>query len=114
MLFAKISQLDHIVWERLCGAVIDSPLFEFSAFDCDRLATFLIAFDLQLFWQRPTYYIGTLRPSEQIANPGIFDSFPDGALEGQRVRIAFNFVGSDGDEYGMQQTLVDTLQGQTQ
>ena len=36
-----------------------------------------------------------------------------GRLPGQRVGIAFNFSGSDGNEYGFVQTLVDSLQANT-
>ncbi len=51
----------------------------------------------------PTYYIGTLTP-----NPPT--NFTNGASEGQRVGIAFNFFGSGGQgEYGMQQTLPEAL-----
>jgi hypothetical protein len=54
-----------------------------------------------------TYFIGTLQPTA----PQFFDT---GAPEGQRVGIAFNFFGSGGQgEYGMQQTLVETLQANT-
>jgi len=55
----------------------------------------------------PTYYIGTLTPV-------VPEFFPSGAPEGQRVGIAFNYFGSgDGGEYGMVQTLGDTLQPNT-
>lgn len=60
-----------------------------------------------------TYFIGTLTPfePEPVANPGVYANFPDGAPEGQRVAIAFNFQGSDGQgEYGLQQVLSETLQ----
>ncbi|MFK8111837.1 MAG: PEP-CTERM sorting domain-containing protein [Rubripirellula sp.] len=51
-----------------------------------------------------TYFIGTLAPDPPT-------NFTSGAAEGQRVGIAFNFAGSGGQgEYGMQQTLSDTLQ----
>lgn len=54
-----------------------------------------------------TYFIGTLAPTSPT-------NFPTGAPEGQRVGIAYNRVGSGGDgEYGMQQTLADTLQPNT-
>ncbi|TWU02037.1 PEP-CTERM sorting domain-containing protein [Neorhodopirellula pilleata] len=54
-----------------------------------------------------TYYIGTLTP-----NPPT--NFTNGASEGQRVAIAFNFFGSGGQgEYGLQQTLTETLQANT-
>ncbi len=61
----------------------------------------------------PTFYIGTLTPTEPdpIGNPGEFVFFPDGAAEGQRMAIAFNFAGSGGlGEYGLRQVLGDTLQ----
>lgn len=60
-----------------------------------------------------TYFIGTLTPFEPdpIANPGIYANFPGGAAEGQRVGIAFNYEGSDGQgEYGFEQLLSETLQ----
>ncbi len=63
-----------------------------------------------------TFYIGTLTPFEPdpIGSPGVFANFPEGAAEGQRVGIAFNFQGSDGQgEYGMEQVLTDTLQPHT-
>ncbi|MEM9295753.1 MAG: dockerin type I domain-containing protein [Planctomycetota bacterium] len=56
----------------------------------------------------PQYYIGTLTPFEPnpVTEPGVFTNFPDGAAEGQRVAIAFNFAGTgDGGEYGLQQDL---------
>ncbi len=59
----------------------------------------------------PQYYIGTLTPTENAAEPGVFQNFPGGASDGDRVGIAFNFDGSgDGGEYGMEQTLTATLQ----
>ena len=61
----------------------------------------------------PDFYIGTLTPFEAdpIGNPGVYEFFPDGALEGQRVGIAFNFDGTEAlGEYGMYQELTDTLQ----
>ncbi|QEG33645.1 hypothetical protein Pr1d_09090 [Bythopirellula goksoeyrii] len=64
----------------------------------------------------PTYFIGTLTPFEPdpIGNPGVFANFPAGAAEGQRVGIAFNFEGSDGQgEYGFFQELDATLQAHT-
>ncbi len=64
-----------------------------------------------------TYFVGTLTPFEldPIGNPGVFVYFPDGAAEGQRVGIAFNFEGSgDEGEYGITQVLSDTLQANTQ
>lgn len=63
-----------------------------------------------------TYYIGTLTPFEPdpIGNPGVYANFPAGAAEGQRVGIAFNFFGSGGGgEYGMEQTLAETLAANT-
>ncbi|MBM4112771.1 MAG: hypothetical protein FJ253_05260 [Phycisphaerae bacterium] len=63
-----------------------------------------------------TYYVGTLTPFEPdpIGNPGVYANFPDGAAEGIRVAIAFNFAGSGGQgEYGLVQTLGDTLQAHT-
>ncbi|TWU03856.1 hypothetical protein [Neorhodopirellula pilleata] len=54
-----------------------------------------------------TYFIGTLRPTAPTY-------FTAGAPEGQRVGIAFNFEGSGGNgEYGMSQTLTETLQANT-
>jgi len=64
-----------------------------------------------------TYFLGTLTPfiPDPIVNPGVFANFPGGAAEGQRVGIAFNFEGSGGQgEYGISQTLSDTLQANTQ
>ena len=64
----------------------------------------------------PTYYIGTLTPFEPdpIGNPGVFANFPDGALDGQRVAIAFNFAPSGGGgEYGLVQTTTHPLQANT-
>jgi len=64
----------------------------------------------------PTYFIGTLTPfeSDPIGNPGVFVFFPDGAAEGQRVGIAFNYSGSAGQgEYGLFQELDDALQPYT-
>lgn len=50
-----------------------------------------------------TYFIGTLTP-----NPPT--NFTDGAAEGQRVAIAFNFFGSGGlGEYGLEQTSSESL-----
>ncbi|MDJ0786442.1 MAG: hypothetical protein QNK05_06510 [Myxococcota bacterium] len=60
-----------------------------------------------------TYFIGTLTPVEPdpVGNPGVFSFFPEGAPQGDRVGIAFNFAGSGGEgEYGFQQTLAATLQ----
>ncbi len=53
------------------------------------------------------YYLGTLQPSPDPANPGDFINFPGGAAEGSRVAIAFNRAGTHGTgEYGFEQTLV--------
>jgi len=64
-----------------------------------------------------TYFIGTLTPTE-IGVSGVFINFSDGAFEVDRVGIAFNSAGSDvandGGEYGLEQTLADTLQANTQ
>jgi hypothetical protein len=52
----------------------------------------------------PSYYIGTLQPTAPVY-------FIDGASDGQRVAIAFNYAGTGGTgEYGLQQTLSATLQ----
>ena len=63
------------------------------------------------------YFIGTLTPQPDPGSAGNFINFPAGALEGQRVGIAFDFVGNDvgngGTEYGMQQILPNTLQANT-
>ena len=49
---------------------------------------------------------------------GVFINFSDGAFEVDMVGIAFNSAGSDvandGGEYGLEQTLADTLQANTQ
>ena len=61
----------------------------------------------------PSYYIGTLTPVEADpnGNPGVYEFFPDGAAEGQRVGIAFNFMITEGQtEYGMFQELSSVLQ----
>ncbi len=63
-----------------------------------------------------TFFIGTLTPFEPdpIGNPGVYENFPAGAPEGQRLALAFNFQGSDGQgEYGLVSTLSDTLQPNT-
>ncbi len=63
-----------------------------------------------------TYFVGTLTPFEPdpIGSPGVFANFPAGAAEGERVAIAFNFEGSDGQgEYGLVATLNDTLEANT-
>lgn len=54
----------------------------------------------------PTFFIGTLAPTP----PEFFNA---GEFQGQRVGIAFNEAGSDGDEYGFVQTLGDSLQANT-
>lgn len=54
----------------------------------------------------PDYYIGTLTPQELDPqnNPGVYENFPNGAADGQRVAIAFNDQTTGGDgEYGLQQ-----------
>ncbi len=64
----------------------------------------------------PNYYIGTLRPTERnpLTNPGVYENFPNGAAEGVRVGIAFNFDYTGGQgEYGFQQTLGATLAANT-
>lgn len=54
-----------------------------------------------------TFFIGTLTPDAPT-------NFVNGASDGQRVAIAFNFAGSGGlGEYGLVQTLTDTLQANT-
>lgn len=61
----------------------------------------------------PTFFIGTLTPTDNVT-PGTNEFFPDGAPEGDRVGIAFNFNGSGGTgEYGMVQTLTDVLEANT-
>ncbi|MEQ9459362.1 MAG: hypothetical protein RIG82_00215 [Phycisphaeraceae bacterium] len=60
-----------------------------------------------------TYFIGTLRPFEPdpVGEPGVYAFFDEGAIEGERVGIAFNFAGSGGEgAYGLEQTLVDELE----
>ncbi len=63
------------------------------------------------------YFIGTLTPQPDPGSPGDFINFTDGALEGSRVGIAFNFVGNDvangGGEYGFEQTLAASLAANT-
>lgn len=64
----------------------------------------------------PTFFIGTLTPFEPdpLGNPGVYVNFPDGAPEGARVAIAFNFAGSGGSgEYGYEQVLSAELQANT-
>jgi hypothetical protein len=64
----------------------------------------------------PTYFIGTLTPFEPdpSGNPGVFDFFPAGAPEGQRVGIAFSFFGSGGQgAWGLRQVLGATLEPDT-
>ena len=65
----------------------------------------------------PTYYIGTLAPQPvgQDGNPEVYEFFPDGAPDGNRVGIAFNFSGSGNtNEYGFVQTLSETVAVNTQ
>jgi hypothetical protein len=51
---------------------------------------------------------------DPVGNPGVYENFPDGAAEGIRVAIAFNFEGSGGvGEYGLVQTLGATLAADT-
>jgi hapalindole H/12-epi-hapalindole U/12-epi-fischerindole U synthase len=59
-----------------------------------------------------TYFIGTLQPTIIPArDPVNYQFFPDGAYAGTRMGIAFNFTGSGGTgEYGLQQTLSESLQ----
>jgi hypothetical protein len=53
-------------------------------------------------------------PSEHFSEPGVTQNFPAGATDGIRVAIAFNFEPTgDGGEYGLQQTLVATLEANT-
>ena len=63
------------------------------------------------------YFIGTLTPQPDPGNPGGFINFTDGALEGARVGIAFDFAGNDvgngGGEYGFVQTLAAVLAANT-
>lgn len=55
----------------------------------------------------PDYYIGTLTP-----NPPT--NFTNGATDGQRVGIAFNFFGTGGQgEYGFRKVLTETLTADT-
>lgn len=63
-----------------------------------------------------TFYIGTLTPFEAdpLGAPGVFTNIPNGAPQGQRVGIAFNFASGGGlGEYGFQQTLAATLAANT-
>ena len=63
-----------------------------------------------------TFFIGTLTPFEPdpVGAPGVFANLPNGAPEGARVGIAFNFANSGGQgEYGFQQTLAATLTANT-
>jgi hypothetical protein len=65
----------------------------------------------------PVFYIGTLTPQEADprGNPGVYVNFPDGAAEGERVAIAFNFAGSDGlGPYGLEQHLDAVLEAETE
>lgn len=60
----------------------------------------------------PVFYIGTLTPFEPdpVGAPGVYTNITDGAPEGARVGIAFNFTSGGGTgEYGFQQSLVETL-----
>lgn len=63
------------------------------------------------------YFIGTLTPQPDPGSPGNFINFTNGALEGNRVGIAFDFAGNDvangGGEYGFEQTLAATLAANT-
>ncbi|MEP3478791.1 MAG: hypothetical protein ABJZ55_06060 [Fuerstiella sp.] len=60
------------------------------------------------------FFIGTLMPDEIPGQPGVFQNFPGGASEGDRVALAFNFDGTgDTGEYGLQQTLTATLEANT-
>lgn len=59
----------------------------------------------------PTYFVGTLEPG-LMADPTLL--FTDGAPEGERMGLAFNFSRSGGEgEYGYFQTLAATLQANT-
>lgn len=61
----------------------------------------------------PIFYLGTLMPFEPdpVGMPGVYGGFFAGAPEGQRVAIAFNFAGSDGQgEYGIVQALPAVLE----
>ena len=63
-----------------------------------------------------TFYIGTLTPFEAdpVGAPGVFTNIPNGAPEGQRVGIAFDFANGRGlGEYGFEQTLAATLAANT-
>ena len=63
-----------------------------------------------------TFFIGTLPPFEidPINAPGVYTNIPNGAPQGQRVGLAFNFANSGGmGEYGFQQTLSATLAANT-
>lgn len=54
-----------------------------------------------------TFFVGTLTPTAPTY-------FTNGASDGQRVAIAFNYFGSGGlGQYGLQQTLAATLQANT-
>jgi len=64
----------------------------------------------------PDFYIGTLTPfiADPVGAPGVYANIPDGAPEGARVGIAFNFRSTGGSgEYGFQQTLAATLAAST-
>jgi len=63
-----------------------------------------------------TFYIGTLTPFEAdpVGAPGVYTNIPNGAPQGQRVGIAFNFANGGGlGEYGFQQTLTASLAANT-
>jgi len=63
----------------------------------------------------PNYYLGTLRPTEIAAQPGVIQYFPEGAPEGVRVGIVFNNASTGGaGEWGFQQVLGATLQANVQ
>lgn len=60
----------------------------------------------------PGFYIGTLTPfvPDPLGHPGVYVGFDDGAAEGSRVGIAFNFASRAGrGEYGLMQTLASSL-----
>ena len=64
----------------------------------------------------PVLYVGTLTPVvlDPVGAPGVYEYFPAGAPEGQRVGIAFNFAGSGNlGEYGLVQTLDAVLEAET-
>lgn len=62
----------------------------------------------------PIFYVGTLTPAITGGMPGSYTWFPDGAPDGDRVAIAFDYFDGAGDgEYGLVQTLAATLQPHT-